>query len=59
MKSPKRKTALICLILFIVGIIGYFVPLHGIPIVGSFVNNYAIYLLMGGYGVLLAAIYIL
>ncbi len=59
MKSPNRKTALICLILFIVGITGYFVPLHNIPIVGSLVNNSAIYLLIGGYGLLLAAIYIL
>jgi len=59
MKSPKRRTALICLILFIAGVIGYFIPLHGIPIVGSFVNHYAVYLLIGGYGLLLAAIYIL
>jgi len=59
MRSPKRNIALICLLLFIIGIVGYFVPLHGIPIVGPFVNHYAVYLLIGGYGLLLASIYIL
>ncbi len=59
MATPKKKTALICLILFILGVTGYFVPLHNIPIVGSFVNRAAVYLLMGGYGLLLASIYVL
>lgn len=60
--APSRNTALICLIIFILGLIGIFVPLAQIHIIGpylKFINQIAVYLLIGGYGLLLAAIYIL
>lgn len=59
MKPPKKRTALICLILFVVGVIGYFIPLYEIPVIGSFINRVAVYVLVAGYGLLLAAIYVL
>lgn len=60
--SPSRNTALICLIVFILGLIGWFVPLAQIQYIGpylKFINQIAVYLLIGGYGLLLAAVYIL
>jgi hypothetical protein len=60
--APSRNTALICLILFILGLIGLFIPLTHIPVIGpylKFINHLAVYLLIGGYGLLLAAVYIL
>lgn len=60
--SPSRNTALICLFLFILGLIGMFVPLAHIQYIGpyiKFINQFAAYLLIGGYGLLLAAVYIL
>jgi len=60
--SPSRNTALICLILFILGLIGIFVPLAQIQYIGpflKFINQAAVYLLIGGYGLLLASVYIL
>ena len=60
--TPSRNTALICLILFILGLIGMFVPLGHIHYIGpyiKFINHLAVYLLIGGYGLLLAAVYIL
>jgi len=60
--APSRNTALIALILFVLGVIGVFVPLGHIHYVGEFlhvVNRIAVYLLIGGYGLLLAAVYIL
>jgi hypothetical protein len=60
--SPSRNTALICLILFVIGLIGVFVPLAHIQHLGpylKFINHVAVYLLIGGYGLLLAAVYIL
>lgn len=60
--APSRNTALICLIIFILGLIGIFVPLAQIHIIGpylKFINQIAVYLLIGGYGLLLTAIYIL
>jgi hypothetical protein len=60
--APSRNTALIALILFILGVIGEFVPLGHIHYIGEFlhiINRIAVYLLIGGYGLLLAAIYIL
>jgi hypothetical protein len=60
--TPSRNTALICLILFILGLIGLFVPLASIHVIGQylhFINHIAVYLLIGGYGLLLAAVYIL
>lgn len=60
--TPSRNTALICLILFILGLIGMFIPLAHIQVVGTylkFINQIAVYLLIGGYGLLLAAVYIL
>lgn len=60
--SPSRNTALICLILFVLGLIGMYVPLSQIQYLGQylkFINEIAVYLLIGGYGLLLAAVYIL
>lgn len=60
--SPSRNTALICLLLFILGLIGMFVPLAQIQYIGpyiKFINQFAAYLLISGYGLLLAAVYIL
>jgi hypothetical protein len=60
--TPSRNTALICLILFIIGLIGMFVPLAHTQYIGpylKFINQLAVYLLIGGYGLLLAAVYIL
>lgn len=59
---PSRNTALICLIIFVLGLIGLFVPLAQVQIIGpylKFINQFAVYLLIGGYGLLLAAVYIL
>ena len=61
-RTPGRRATLISLVLFAVALIGYFVPLGGIPGIGpylKFINQVAIYLLIGGYGLLLAAVYIL
>jgi hypothetical protein len=61
-RTPSRRTALLCLILFIVGLVGVFVPLGQIAYVGpylKFINHIAVYLLIAGYGLLLAAVYIL
>jgi hypothetical protein len=60
--TPSRNTALICLVVFILGVIGVFVPLGQIHYLGpylKFINHIAVYLLIGGYGLLLAAVYIL
>jgi len=60
--APSRNTALICLIVFILGLIGVFIPLSHIQVIGpylKFINQFAIYLLIGGYSLLLAAVYIL
>ena len=60
--TPSRNTALICLIIFVLGLIGLFVPLAQVHIIGpylKFINQFAVYLLIGGYGLLLAAVYIL
>lgn len=60
--APSKNTALICLLLFVLGLIGLFVPLWHIHYIGpyiKFVNHIAVYLLIGGYGLLLAAVYIL
>jgi vacuolar-type H+-ATPase subunit I/STV1 len=61
-RTPGRRAALISLVLFVTALIGYFVPLGGIAGVGpylKFINQVAVYLLIGGYGLLLAAVYIL
>ena len=60
--TPSRNTALICLMVFVLGLIGWFVPLAQIHYIGpylKFINHIAVYLLIGGYGLLLAAVYIL
>jgi uncharacterized membrane protein len=60
--APSRNTALICLILFILGILGYFVPMGHIAYVGSVLhvfNRIAVPLLIGGYALLLLAVYVL
>ncbi len=60
--APSRRAALISLLVFIIALIGLFVPLGGIVAIGpyiKFINQIAVYLLIGGYGLLLAAVYIL
>ena len=62
MKAPIRKAGLICLVLFIAGLVGYFVPLGGVPVVGAIlalVNQLAVFILMFGFGLLLLSVYIL
>jgi len=61
-RTPSRRTTMLCLILFVVGLIGVFVPLDHIAYAGpylKFINHVAVYLLIAGYGLLLAAVYIL
>ncbi len=60
--TPSRRAALISLLLFVIGLIGLFIPLGGIAVIGpalKIINQLAVYLLIGGYGLLLAAVYIL
>jgi hypothetical protein len=61
-KAPSRKAGLACLLLFILGVLGLFVPLSGVPYAGPFlavVNQFAVYLLLFGYGLLLLTVYVL
>ncbi len=61
MKAPSRNAGFICLLLFIVGVIGFFVPLGGIPYAGpvlQILNQIDVYILMVGYGLLLLTVYI-
>jgi len=61
-KAPSRKAGLICLILFVLGLIGYFVPLGGVPLIGpvlAIVNELAAFILMFGFGLLLLSVYVL
>jgi hypothetical protein len=60
--APSRNAGLICLLLFAIGMLGWFVPMGHLPYLGGvlkLVNHAAIYLLMAGYALLLLAIYIL
>jgi hypothetical protein len=60
--APSRNTAFICLLLFILGCIGLFVPLGHIAYLGPIlhiINKLAVYLLISGYGLLLLAVYVL
>ena len=61
MKAPSRNAGFICLLLFIVGVIGFFVPLGRIPYAGpvlQILNEIDVYVLMAGYGLLLLTVYI-
>lgn len=61
-RAPTRQTAFICLLLFIIGLVGLFIPLGHIAIVGpvlAIINTIAKYLLIGGYALLLLAVYVL
>lgn len=61
-RTPSRRTAMVCLVIFIVGLIGLFIPMGHIAYVGQilkYINHYAVYLLIAGYGLLLTAVYIL
>jgi hypothetical protein len=61
-KTPSRKTGLLCLILFVVALIGIFVPLGHLPYVGAalaVINRYHEWFLVAGYGLLLLAVYVL
>ena len=60
--APSRKSAFISLLLFIIGLIGLFIPLGHIAYLGPMlqvINQLAVYLLIGGYGLLLLSVYIL
>lgn len=60
--TPSRNAGLICLLLFVLGLVGYFVPLGHLPYVGSILgvlNQIDVYLLMVGYALLLLAVYVL
>lgn len=60
--APSKKTALICLVLYLLGLVGHFIPLGHIAYIGPalhILNRIAVYLLIGGYGLLLLAVYIL
>lgn len=62
MKAPSRNAGMICLLLFILGMVGFFVPLGHVPYVGSvlvLLNQVDIYLLMIGYALLLLTVYVL
>jgi len=53
---------MVCLVVFVVGLIGLFVPMGHIAYAGQvlkYINHYAVYLLIAGYGLLLTAVYIL
>ena len=60
--APSRNTAFICLLLFVLGCIGLFIPLGHIAYIGpvlAIINKLAVYLLVGGYGLLLLSVYVL
>jgi hypothetical protein len=62
LKAPSRKTGLLCLVVFVIAMVGAFVPLGHLPYVGSWlslVNHHYQWLLMSGYALLLLAVYIL
>ena len=62
MKAPSRKTGLLCLAIFVLALVGVFVPLGHLPYVGAalgLVNRYHEWLLIAGYALLLLAVYIL
>jgi len=62
MKAPSRKTGLLCLVIFVLALIGVFVPLGHLPYAGAalgLVNHYHEWLLISGYALLLLAVYIL
>ena len=62
MKAPSRNAGFISLLLFIVGMVGFFVPLGHLPYIGSMLgmlNQIDVYLLMIGYALLLLTVYVL
>ncbi len=53
---------MLCLVIFILALIGMFVPLGHLPYAGGalgLINHYHEWLLLAGYGLLLLAVYIL
>jgi len=61
MKAPSRNAGFICLLLFVIGLIGFFVPLGGVPYAGpvlQIVNHIDVYILITGYGLLLLTVYV-
>jgi hypothetical protein len=61
MKTPSRKSGLLCLAIFFLALIGMFVPLGHLPYVGAalaLVNHYHEWLLIAGYSLLLLSVYI-
>mgnify|MGYP001275826347 CR=1 FL=1 len=62
MKTPSRGAGLLCLLIFVRGVVGHFVPLSGIPVAGpvlALINRYSDEVLMFGYGLMLLAVYVL
>jgi len=62
MKAPSRKAGVVCLILFVLGVVGKFVYLGGVPHIGgvlALINQAADWLLIAGYGLLLLSVYVL
>lgn len=62
MKAPNRKTGLLCLLIFLLALVGAFVPLGHVPHAGAalgLINVYHEWLLIGGYALLLLAVFIL
>ena len=60
--APSKNTALICLLLFVLGLAGHFIPFDHIAYIGPILqifNHIAVDLLIGGYGLLLLGVYIL
>jgi hypothetical protein len=61
-KAPSRKAAIFCLLVFGMAVVGHFVPLSGVPVVGpalALLNQYNYYVMMFGYGLLLLAVFVL
>jgi len=62
LKAPSRKTGLLCLVVFVIAMVGTFVPMGHLPYVGrglALVNHDHEWLLISGYALLLLATFIL
>jgi hypothetical protein len=62
LKAPSRNAGRLCVLLFILGMVGFFMPLGHLPYVGpvlGVLNQIDVYLLMIGYALLLLAVYLL
>jgi hypothetical protein len=60
--APSRNAGLICILLFVLGLVGYFIPPRHMAFIGpllGLINHAAVYLLIAGYSLLLLAVYVL